>query len=178
MPPPEGRAALSRWWPRLTPTPGGKRLIVAAAAAVTVVGAAAALLSSAPSAAPRPGPACAPAPPPAADVDDDGCEEPVSWAAGVLQAGPARFAFGVPGDRWAVGDWDCDGVRTPALLHDGALTVFDAWPAPGAELRGRQVAQLATADGVSVVPGSDGCDRLSLRRPGAGDLVVDVRNRP
>jgi hypothetical protein len=122
--------------------------------------------------------ACAPVERPAADVDGDGCEEPVRWSDGVLQAGTARFALGASGDAWAVGDWDSDGRRTPALLHHGALAVFDAWPAPGGELHGHQVANAAGAAAITVVPGPDGCDRPLLQRPGASDLVVDPRRRP
>jgi hypothetical protein len=77
-----------------------------------------------------------------------------------------------------VGDWDCDGRRTPALLHDGALAVFDDWPAPGGELQGRPVATAAEASGVTAVPVPGGCDRPSLSRPGQADLVVDARRAP
>jgi hypothetical protein len=126
--------------------------------------------------APRQG--CPTVVPPAADVDGDGCEEPVRWVAGVIEAGSARFALGGPGDAWAVGDWDCDGRRTPALLHGGTLEVFDDWPRPGGEQRGRPVAAAAGATGLTVVPGPTGCERPSLTRPGAADLVVDARGSP
>jgi len=122
--------------------------------------------------------ACPPVATPSADVDGDGCEEAVQWRDGVLQAGVTRFALGAPGDGWALGDWDCDGRPTPALLHDGTLTVFDAWPGPGAELPGRPVAQTPGAQALSTVSGPDGCDRASLSRPGAADLLVDLRATP
>jgi len=99
-------------------------------------------------------------------------------ADGVLRAGTARFALGGPGDAWAVGDWDCDGRRTPALLHEGSLTVFDAWPGPGGELQGRLVATTAPGSGVSVVAGQDGCEQPALRSPGTPDRVVDPRRQP
>jgi len=121
---------------------------------------------------------CAPVRPPAADIDGDGCEEPVQWSDGVLQAGAARFALGGTGDAWAVGDWDCDGRRTPALLHGGALSVFDSWPGPGGELKGRQVAVSPGATGLTVVAGPDGCERASLSRLGTADLLVDARVGP
>jgi len=115
---------------------------------------------------------------PSADVDLDGCREAVTWSDGVLQAGAARFAFGATGDGWAVGDWDCDGQPTPALLHAGSLAVFDTWPGPGAEERGRPVATVPGARQLSVVSGPDGCDRPSLSRPGAADLLIDPRGMP
>jgi len=120
-------------------------------------------------------PVCPPVSPPAADIDGDGCEEAVRWSDGVLQAGSARFALGGSGDAWAVGDWDCDGRRTPALLHQGTLAVFDTWPGPAAELQGRQVATTTGSAGLSVVPGPDGCEQPALSRPGTADLPVDVR---
>ncbi len=121
---------------------------------------------------------CPPVAAPAADADGDGCEEAVRWVDGVLQAGTARFALGAPGDAWVVGDWDCDGRRTPALLHDGSLAVFDSWPGPGGELQGRAVASAPGARTLSVVPGPGRCDRAALSRPGAADLVVDPRASP
>jgi len=98
----------------------------------------------------------------------------VAWVDGVLQAGSARFALGGPGDAWAIGDWDCDGRRTPAVLHQGAVAVFDSWPGPGGELQGRQVAVAASpASTLGVAPGPYGCDRLSVGRAGMGDEIVD-----
>jgi len=115
---------------------------------------------------------------PSADVDLDGCTEAVTWSDGVLQAGAARFAFGAAGDGWTLGDWDCDGQPTPALLHEGSLTVFETWPGPGTEERGRPVAAVPGAHQLSVVSGPNGCDRPSLSRPGAADLIVDPRGGP
>jgi len=121
---------------------------------------------------------CPPAAAPAADADGDGCEETVHRTGGVLQAGTARFTLGGPDDAWAVGDWDCDGRRTPALLHDGSLVVFDAWPGPGGELQGRRVATAPGARGLSVVVAPDGCERPAIARPGAADLLIDPRRKP
>jgi hypothetical protein len=115
---------------------------------------------------------CPAVPGTAADVDGDGCEEPVRWADGVLQAGTARFALGAAGDAVVVGDWDCDGRRTPALLAAGRLVVFDAW---AGDLAGRAVATVADAVGLAVVRGPDGCDRPSVSRRGAPDLVVEAK---
>lgn len=163
---------------RLTPRRGAAlaavgALAVAAALAVTTRPPPPTPAALAP---PAPG-SCPPAAPPAADADGDGCEETVRWADGVLQAGVARFAPGRPADAWAVGDWDCDGRRTAALLHQGTLALFDAWPAPGGELQSRPVT-VPGAQGVTVVAGADGCDRLALARPGGADVLVDPRLLP
>ena len=155
------------------------RLLVVACSMLALLAAASRLPLSrnAPVAAP-PTRRCPPVVRPAADADGDGCEETVHWDDGVLQAGRARFALGGPGDAWVVGDWDCDGRRTPALLHEGSLAVFDAWPTPGAELLGRTVASAPGARGLSVVPGLDRCELPALTSPGAADLLVDPRRLP
>ncbi|MFP5376515.1 MAG: hypothetical protein ACLGIO_07020 [Acidimicrobiia bacterium] len=121
---------------------------------------------------------CAPVAPPAADADGDGCEETVQRVGDVLQAGVARFALGGPDDAWAVGDWDCDGRRTPALLHDGVLDLFDGWPEPGAEVPGRPVAAAPGATAITVVSGPGGCEQPALVRHVGADLIVDPRAGP
>jgi hypothetical protein len=42
---------------------------------------------------------------------------------------PRRFALGRPGDRILLGDWDCDGIATPALFRPstGASLYYDTW---------------------------------------------------
>ncbi|MEY2460209.1 MAG: serine/threonine protein kinase, bacterial [Acidimicrobiaceae bacterium] len=42
---------------------------------------------------------------------------------------PRRFALGLPGDRIFLGDWNCDGVATPALVRPstGATLYYDSW---------------------------------------------------
>jgi hypothetical protein len=44
---------------------------------------------------------------------------------------PRRFAVGLPGDRIFLGDWDCDGLATPALFRPstGATRYYDTWSA-------------------------------------------------
>ena len=41
-----------------------------------------------------------------------------------------RIALGEPGDQVVLGDWDCDGVDTPALYRQaaGEVQYFDVWP--------------------------------------------------
>ena len=171
---------------RRPPQSGSRRLAWAGAAAALVVVAAPAVVArlrateqpiGAAVAVPQPI-GCPAAAPPAADVDGDGCEEPVRFADGVLQAGGARFALGAAGTAWTVGDWDCDGRRTLALLQGGGIAVFDTWPAPGAELRGRHVSAPPGASELAAVADPDGCERPALRRPGTADHVVDVARAP
>jgi hypothetical protein len=71
-----------------------------------------------------------------ADVDGDGCEDRLEWSAetGRLWAdtgsGPRAWQLGRPGDRFLLGDWDCDGALTPGLHRpaNGLTYGFDRWP--------------------------------------------------
>ena len=70
-----------------------------------------------------------------------------------------RWTVGDPGDVVVVGDWDCDGASTPAVVRPatGEVWVFAAWtPEPATE---RVVDGAASA----VVEHGDGCDRLVVR---------------
>jgi hypothetical protein len=68
------------------------------------------------------------------DVDGDGCDDEVNRAGTVitvpLPAGRVAFRLGQPGDTILLGDWDCDGIDTPALYRpaSGELRYYDAWP--------------------------------------------------
>ena len=41
-----------------------------------------------------------------------------------------QIGLGEPGDQVVLGDWDCDGVDTPALFRRaaGEVQYFDVWP--------------------------------------------------
>ena len=52
-----------------------------------------------------------------ADVDGDGCPEPVRLGHGWIEVDGRRFRVGRPGNALAVGDWDGDGAATVALLQ-------------------------------------------------------------
>ena len=111
-----------------------------------------------PTAAPRPArPATAPtAPDPPAqpttgcrapgndsrDIDGDGCAEEIRIAAGSVSVDGVRYPVGTAGDQVAVGDWDCDGIATVALVQpDGRVYLFESWPQQ-TPLVGRLVAEL------------------------------------
>jgi hypothetical protein len=63
----------------------------------------------------------------ALDIDGDGCPDELEIGEGIVAGAGQRWAVGRPDDRLAVGDWDCDGVATPALLRrdTGEVFVFD-----------------------------------------------------
>jgi hypothetical protein len=75
-------------------------------------------------------PNCATAALVADDFDGDGCGDEVHVGPdGVVTVGTRRFAVGNDTDRVAIGDWDCNGIATPAVLRPatGSLFVFDRW---------------------------------------------------
>lgn len=108
---------------------------------------------------------CPDAGPLSADVDGDGCPEAVKVEAGVIRAGWRRWAVGSAGDVVALGDWNCDGATTPAVLRPetGGVFVFDLW-APSAEPH--------AARPVRVVPGAVG-----LEARGCGHAAVLLSDR-
>jgi len=72
-------------------------------------------------------------PPTSSGID----REPPNGLAGhepgaVLEHGGRLYGVGAPGDFVDIGDWDCDGQPTPAIVRPstGHVVLFDAWPAP------------------------------------------------
>lgn len=83
------------------------------------------------------------------------------------------FRYGVPGDVPLIGDWDCDGVDTPAMFRPSSGFVY---------LSNRNVTAVADTEFFFGVPGDvalvgdwdgDGCDTLGVYRNG----VVFLKNR-
>lgn len=70
------------------------------------------------------------------DIDGDGCTDVVEVAGSVLSGDGRRWRIGEEGDVVHLGDWDCDGVSTPAVLRPdtGELFVFDRWASPGEQI--------------------------------------------
>jgi hypothetical protein len=110
---------------------------------------------------------------PVADVDGDGCADPVRLeGAGVVEVSHVRFAVGEPGDEVVVGDWDCDGLATPAVVRPstGELFVFTAWAPEGEEVTVQPVAVVPEGASVEAADADgDGCDAVIAS--GAGERV-------
>ena len=150
----------------------GAAVGVAALVTVALAGAAIARGSGGDADATRPAadrPDCAPATRPAADVDRDGCPESLLVDGSTIDAGVARWTLGEPGDMVTVGDWDCDGEASAALLRpaSGDVFVFGTW----AELD-----QPVTVSAVDQVVGRGG-DPVRARRRGRA-AVRPPRRRP
>jgi Protein kinase domain len=79
---------------------------------------------------------------------------------------PQRIAIGVPGDQIVLGDWNCDGVDTPALYRAtaGEVQFFDVWPTLERQRYQPDRTQRVATDGsASVIDGAgDRCDRIEV----------------
>jgi hypothetical protein len=129
-------------------------------------------------AAATPPPECpAPVPPaPAADVDGDGCPEGLVVEGGTVTAGPAQFTLGSPGDLVAVGDWDCDGGVSPALLRPatGDVFVFAGWAPEGEPVTVTSSRRVEGGVAIRAEAGAPGCDRLLVDVGAGGSTTVEV----
>ncbi len=76
------------------------------------------------------------------DVDGDGCAEEIRVTGGSVAVDGVRYPVGTAGDQVAVGDWDCDGIATVALVQPGGrVYLFESWPRQ-APVTGTLVAEL------------------------------------
>lgn len=122
-------------------------------------------------------PETTPPPAPAGDA-------PARVAAGhVVERDGVQFTVGRAGDRVVLGDWDCAGTVTPALLRPrtGEIHLFDEWARPGAPVGSRLVSIHPGATDLEV--DQDDCDRLQVRtsdgsiRPvGTVDTTTSIPN--
>lgn len=138
--------------------------------------------ASSPAAAPNPSPTTTgPLGPPSPCIpppgEGAGCA-PVVVDGTSVRVGSRRYEVGQPGDRVVVGDWDCDGMATPAVLRPstGDVFIFRFWPDEQArEVVARPVANDPLATDLVVQVGRDGCAVLAVRRPdGSGQSVGGV----
>ena len=121
------------------------------------------------------GPTCAlAAGPDAADVNGDGCPEPLTIDAGVVEVAGIRYELGADGDDVAVGDWDCDGRATPALLRPrtGEVFVFPSWAEPGQDLTVTAVDRVAGGRRLVPTDGTAACPELVVERDDGTRVTV------
>lgn len=105
-----------------------------------------------------------------------GCA-PVAIDGTSVVVGERRYEVGEPGDLVVAGDWDCDGVATPALLRPatGEVFAFSSWAVTG-DVVVRAVDQVAGASRLVVEAGRDGCATLVVKRVDGGRTRVAVRD--
>jgi tRNA A-37 threonylcarbamoyl transferase component Bud32 len=122
------------------------------------------------------------------DVDGDGCAVAGVYQPQALPSGSTgmvltipldgtekQIGLGEPGDRVVLGDWNCDGVDTPALYRRaaGEVQYFDVWPA--VEQRSYQpdaVENAAVGGDADLEEGSGrdrDCDRVRVSTTGSDD---------
>jgi hypothetical protein len=81
------------------------------------------------------------------DIDGDSCPDHVEIAGQFITVGDLTYQVGLPQDRLAVGDWDCDGRATALLLRPstGELFEFLSWAKPGETAQSQLVSTIAQA---------------------------------
>lgn len=95
--------------------------------------------------------------------------------ANIVEAGGDRFEVGLPGDQAVVGDWDCDGVVTVALLRPstGEVFVFNSWAGPDDDVTVPPAARVPGATrAVTHDPDGDGCATILVEREDAAGVEV------
>ena len=98
-------------------------------------------------------------------------DEPVEIDGTEVRTGGHRWTVGAAGDLVAVGDWDCDGTPTPAVLRPsaGQLFVFEGWASDSGELAA-VAGPAAPSDAVSFVAG--GCGEAIVTTAGGSQVTV------
>lgn len=98
--------------------------------------------------------------------------EPIAVEGTIVSIGERRWAVGEVGDVVIVGDWDCDGAPTPAVLRpaDGGLYVFDRWAGEGEAATARKIGGFPGA----VTAAAAGCGSAIVTSPGGEQRRVDT----
>jgi hypothetical protein len=122
------------------------------------------------------------------DVDGDGCAVAGVYQPQALPSGSTgmvltipldgtekQIGLGEPGDRVVLGDWNCDGVDTPALYRRaaGEVQYFDVWPAVEQRSYQPDAVESAAVGGDADLEQGSGrdrdCDRVRVSTTGSDD---------
>ena len=97
------------------------------------------------------------------DIDGDGCPEDVQISGSVITVGERRWSVGDDGDVIEVGDWNCDGKATPAVLRpsSGEVFLFPSWSNDE-----------VVVDAVDRIPGARDLARRAAGPGGCAELAV------
>lgn len=98
-----------------------------------------------------------------ADHDGDGCPSSIVLSPGTVAVDGVRFSVGGPADLLAIGDWNCDGRATVALVeHDsGRVYLFADWAGAGHDISVPPVTTVPRAVAVASHDlDGDGCPSL------------------
>lgn len=90
---------------------------------------------------------------------------PIIIDGSTVLVGARRYEVGQVGDQIAVGDWDCDGIPTPALLRptSGEVFVFPTWAGED-DLVVHATAEVPGGTELVTDDARDGCTTLAVRR--------------
>lgn len=137
--------------------------------------AASTLAASTPAASSVPAPAAAAssvAPP--STIPATAVEIALATDAPVVEHDGRRYALGRRGDSVITGDWNCDGVPTPAVLRPetGEIAVFAAWPDHGSTI----APSLTTIveDALTLTASDAACPTLRAMTPTGSRLVISA----
>ena len=99
-------------------------------------------------------------------------------AARIVEHQGRSYAIGVRGDLVALGDWDCDGVSTPAIVRPstGSVALFNDWPAAGQTLSMTVRWRVDSPVDVLAEHHHD-CDLLRIYTE-SGSRLIDSRSAP
>ena len=109
-----------------------------------------------------------------------GASNPAGAEAGLIHDRDGRrYAIGQPDDLVVIGDWDCDGVATPAIARPdtGQVALFDQWPPPGATISESDASTRRVVDDLIGVElergdGPGACDRLRVHTTTRSHLLA------
>lgn len=84
-----------------------------------------------------------------------------------------RYALGAEGDIVVLGDWNCDGSPTPALLQVaiGQVSIFATWPDIDGEISATSAVTDPGATNLETVAAGD-CDQLRILVPDGSRLFI------
>ncbi len=99
----------------------------------------------------------------AADHDRDGCLSPINIIGDSIIVDDLTFRVGVPEDTILVGDWNCDGRSTLAVLRQstGEIFVFDDWAING-QIEATLVGQVTNPTAFTAIDLPNGCQDLRV----------------
>lgn len=104
----------------------------------------------------------------------------VDYADGIVTTRDGRWEVGAPGDVAALGDWDCDGDATIALLRPAIsrVFVFDAWAEHNADLVANELEGVPGARWIEATDvDGDGCDEIVVHTDNGDSVTLSPLDR-
>jgi hypothetical protein len=111
-------------------------------------------------------------PPPTTTVEPPSISDLQTGDGPRLDHAGRRYVVGREGDIVVVGDWNCDGDETPAVLRPatGEIAVFDRWPEIDGSISSPAAWNIESARDL-VAQSDSGCDRLRVHMADGSRLL-------